>query len=199
MSLRIVFIAITLVASAAQAQDGAPDGPPSSVRLWIEAGAGYGGAGAGPETKAGGHISGRTAIRAMFGRTTLIARTTATTGGKSDYSRFAIIGPGTIYDGFFDAGVLVGYALPLGDNWEAVGAAGAAVVWGSRAADNGCFGFCFSSGTSRRFTPTVGLPLELGLTVDVRGPLRLGLLGYANVNAEETFGGILLSGSFQAW
>jgi len=133
----------------------------------------------------------------MIGRVALIARTTATTGGASEYSRFVIIGPGTIYDGFFDAGLLTGYALPLGRSWEAIGAAGAALVWGSRAADNGCFGFCFSSGTSASFTPQVGLPLELGISFDVRGPLRIGLLGYANLNAEETFGGILLSGSFQ--
>ncbi len=173
--------------------------PPSPLHLWLEAGVGYGGAGAGPETEAGGHLSGRAAIRATLGQVALVARTTATTGGVSDYRRFIILGPSAIYDGFYDAGLLVGYALPLGRTWEATGAAGAALVWGSRATDNGCFGFCFSSGTSRSFTPLVGLPLEVGLTVDVRGPLRLGLLGYANINAEETFGGLLLSGSFQAW
>lgn len=135
----------------------------------------------------------------MHGRMALIARTTATTGGASDYRRFVILGPGTIYDGFFDAGLLLGYALPLGDAWEATGAAGVALVWGSRAIDNGCFGFCFSSGTSESFSPRVGLPLELGLSFDVRGPLRIGLLGYANINAEEAFGGVLLSGSYRAW
>lgn len=202
MSLRILFIVLAFVFAApvAHTQDEAPDETPFPfTQLWLEAGVGYGGAGAGPNTEAGGHISGRAAIRAMFGQAALIARVTATTGGASDFSRFVILGPSTIYDGFFDAGVLLGYILPLNDDWEAAGAVGAAVVWGSRATRSRCFDFCFSSGWSQPFTPTVGLPLEVGLTVDVRGPLRLGLLGYANVNAEETFGGLLLSGTFRAW
>ena len=165
----------------------------SQGRLYIQGGVGYGGAGAGPNTEAGGHLSGRAAAQLRDGRLAFTARVTTTTGGKSQYSRFAILGPSGVWDGFHDAGLLVGYALPVADRVEVTGSAGAAVVWGTRAAGTGCFSFCLSSGMSEPFTPRLGIPAEVGIAWRIQEAAAVGLVGYANVNTEEPFGGLLFT------
>lgn len=196
MRVRFLLLALLVLAlpTSPMAQDGRP-GTPLQIR--VEGGVGYGGAGAGPNTEAGGHLSGRTALQFRRGSVAYTFRMTATTGGASRYSRFALVGPSTIYDGFNDAALLIGYVIPLGERVEVVGSTGAAVVWGSRAVSNGCFSFCLSSGVSEPFTSQLGLPVELGLSTRVNDATRLGLTGYANANREETFGGVTLSVSVQ--
>lgn len=193
--------ALAFLPHRAAAQPGPPGGEQTAapVRPWLSGGLGYGHAGAGPSTDAGGHLSGRLGVHAVVGRTRITARLTATTGGPSDYTAGSFtLGTAFVHDEFYDAGLLVGYDIPLGGRWRASGSAGVAAVWGTRAARSGCFGFCFGgSGRREAFPPRLGVPLELDVSARVSGGLRLGLLGYANVNAEEVFGGGLLTASIR--
>ena len=183
----------------------APQSPaqlvPSFVEgLRVEAGVGLGAAEAGPVTEAGGSLSGRLAMTALRGPLTLTARVTATSGGESPYEQpFRILGPANLYDEFYDAGVLVGYehrasGVTLG------AAAGVARVWGSRVEAPtgectdlvGLFETC-DPADNRAFSPRVGLPLEASVGVRAFGSVRLGLVGYGNVNGESPFGGVLVA------
>jgi hypothetical protein len=186
-------LAVVFAASAAQAQGTATDAPLDRTlpAVWLDAGLGYGGAGGGPETERGGHLAGRTALSLAIGRTVFIARATATTGGPSPYGGGLFSFPDRLHDEFIEVGLLVGYRIPLGATWEGFGAGGLALVSGTRAVSNGCRGLCWSSGTRESFTPQLGLPLEVGLSVALSRAFRLGAVGYANLNAEELFGGIL--------
>lgn len=196
--LAVALLATAFAGHPAYAQAPQPNASGKApLHLWIDGGMGFGAAGAGPETEPGGFLSGRVALRLTIGRTVLISRTTATTGGPSDYSRGFLSLTGKLRDEFIDTGLLVGYAVPFGSTWEVFGAGGLALVVGSRAVSNECGGFCFTSGRREPFAPRLGLPLEGGLSVGL-GPLfHLGFIGYANVNTEETFGGGVVSVAFK--
>lgn len=202
--MRLFSVALLLVALAtlpglrpaqAQVERPAVGLPEPPARLWLEGGLGYGGAGAGPETEAGGALAGRLAACVLTNHVLLIARTTLTSSGPSPYRTFELIGSGTLRDVFQEAALLAGYTLPLDAHREATGAAGLALVWGSRAASNRCSGICFATGERVPFALQPGIPVEIGVSVRLRETLRLGLLGYGNANREEVFGGPVLSGS----
>ena len=166
----------------------------SPVEVWGESGVGFGGAGAGPNTRAGGNVSVRAAVHVRRGRLALTARGTATSGGRNPDGSLFWEGS---HDGFYDVGLLAGYAVPLGGAWEAQASAGIARVWGSRSVQNTCgfMGCGFGNGvTSAAFDPVVGLPLEVGVyRLVAERRLGIGLTAYANVNPEEVFGGALVS------
>ncbi len=184
----LALLALLLLTPAAAAAQSAAPRPP--VRVWLVGGVGAGRAGAGPYTETGGHLSGRLAATVRRGGPFATLRVTNTSGGASAFTG-PLLSVGPRRDGFFDAGVLVGYAVPVAGTVEVSAAAGVARAWGSRAYPNDCRDFCLSTGRSEPFGARVGVPLEVGVSVGLSRGARLGVVGYADVNGEGTFGGVL--------
>jgi len=92
-------------------------------------------------------------------------------------------------DEFFDVGLLVGLAGQSRKGHASI-AIGLARVTGSRSEGLDLFG----TGTGREdIVPTLGLPIELQLFGNIVRNLGLGLYAYANLNAEQVFGGITVN------
>jgi hypothetical protein len=123
-----------------------------------------------------GDLAGSAAMSLRFDRVIISMRTTANSAGLFD-------------DEYYDLGLLVGYAAQMGrGHWSiAVGIASVTGTYGHGLN-------LFSSNESREKVPAhIGLPLEVQLFPYVSRFWGVGLYGYADVNAEQSFAGITLS------
>lgn len=123
-----------------------------------------------------GDLAGSAAISLRFDRTIFSMRTTANSAG--------LFG-----DEYYDVGLLVGYAAQMGRGHCSI-AIGIARVTGSYGHGLNLFS---TSASREKIAAQAGLPLELQLYPYISRVFGLGLYGYADLNAVQSFAGITLS------
>lgn len=158
----------------------------SRTNLFVSGGMGFSAAGTKGRSheRTSGGIAGRLAVSLEYKRALLLLRRTASTGGHRRFQTPFI--PTQISDRWQEAGVLVGYRVPLTRTLEIYGATGIASVWGTRSVDQ------FDTFADSRISVSrvFGIPLESGVWLNVEGGLSVGLVGYGNVNHEQAFAGL---------
>ena len=135
-----------------------------------------------------GGYAGSANISIQFNKYLVSLRTT----GNSETTDFLSSG-----DDFYDIGLLFGIA-PLRSNLLVSAAIGLALVGGSR--DTGESSWLFSIDRRENIGTTIGLPIEIQLIQRLSSYMGVGAYIYANINKEESFGGIALClqlGKFQ--
>lgn len=140
---------------------------PPIRRLWISAGGGFGGLRGREEGDIA--LAGQVSAHWQRGRRVLSLRAATVTdicigiGNNDDCEQQ-------------DVGLLIGWGTTGRTGLSSIGVGVAAV----RGGDDG-------------ETVAVGLPLQIQFLFDVGGVAGLGLYGFANINAEQSFGGVTLS------
>lgn len=133
-------------------------------RLWISAGGGFGTfLGRGEEDRA---LAGQVSVHWQRGRQVLSLRAATVTYICIDEND---------YCGQRDVGFLIGWGTTGNAGHASIGVGIAAVP------------------SEEEFFHTVGLPLQAQFLFAVGGVIGLGLYGFADINAEQSFGGITLS------
>ena len=158
---------------ALHAQEHSPD---EKRNVWISAGLG-------PSFLGG--IAGNASLGFRYKSFLLSLRTTANT----KFEDSGLFGP--VGDEFFDQALIVGYCLKERDSLASIGV-GVSRVNGSRYDSSVSSGF-FSSGGREDFAPIFGVPIEAQYVFILGKGFGLGIYGYANLNSEQLFGGLILN------
>ncbi|MGK7370149.1 MAG: hypothetical protein ACNS64_08020 [Candidatus Halalkalibacterium sp. M3_1C_030] len=162
-----------------------------NTRFWLDTGIGVAAAGGGPETDMGGGLSLRAAGHLQIDNIVITVPMTINSGGKSTIENFF---GGQMRDEFFDAGLLLGYAIGSEQDMQLVTSVGISRVGGSRVMKNTdeCWFFC-SDGTMDSFDAVMGVPIEIGFYTLGERAFGMGFIFHINFNPEETFAGFSLN------
>jgi hypothetical protein len=204
----LVFVAGIMVNSPA-AKTQTVDSSHATNSWMICIGNGYSHAGPGPQSKAGGGLTFRTALYCQVDHIVFSARVTYNTGGKSNYDDYLLSDENSdellldfLHEKFYDLGLLIGGATRQDNGLRLIALTGITIVCGKRIIIKEyepLLSWLFFPEIReyfvdrQYFNPCIGIPFELGLTYNVNRFLGVGLITYANLNPEESFCGVTLN------